>query len=526
MADKIRSFAAWGAWLVLGILLYAKTFHAPFLFDDEALIVHNPLVQDLSHGFDSFKNIYSYQHSRLLTNVTIAFNFRWGGLDTFGYHVVNMLLHILVTFGVWRFTRMVMSVKNISSPVDAAFWTSLVFFVHPLHTESVSYINHRSSLLVTLFYLWSLIFYLQARTAQDRDRSRKNFIQAGLFALLAVLSKESAWTLPLAWVGADMILLGRKPGKPVWLSLAVVAGAMLLLFEFKFKETLLAGLYSQSHRGDYLTLGSYLLTQMKVCLVFVRLMIVPVGLNADYDFPMSHSILEPSTAAAFVFWVVVCAVAYAWRHRCWFFAWCVTLFIVSLLSHFVPVRYNVIAEHKTYLTLALLMPVLGVWMLTFLKERFMIVMAGIIAVFAVLTIARNEVWASPLALWQDTVSKSPQKPRPLLNLASALMRQGKTPQAEAIFLQLAQIAPEYCETYINLAQIETDRGNLEKALSYSNRAIAVNPGFDVANLQNAFLHDRMGHRSEALKSFKIWLSLHPNDAFVSNRIQSLQRQDN
>ncbi len=516
---------ALGAWVVLGLLLYAKTFHAPFLFDDEILIVHNPYVQDLAHGLDSLKNIYSYQHSRLLTNLSVALNFQWGRLDTFGYHVVNWLLHLLVTCGVWYLTRMIMAFKKIEASVDIAFWSSLLFLVHPLHTESVSYINHRSSLLVTLFYLWSLIFYLKARTASDPGKGWRFFTLAGISALLSLLSKESAWTLPLAWIMGDMLLLNRSPKRSLWVSLVVIGGILAAIFDFKIKSLLMTAVYSQSHRGDYLTLGTYLLTQLRVCVVFIKLMIIPIGLNADYDFPMSHSILELQTAGALLLLLLMSVSAYAWRHRCWYWSWCVALFFISLLSHIFPARYNVIAEHKVYLTMALLIPVIGIWLHAWLRGRFVIVCALLIACFAMLTIQRNEVWASPIRLWQDTCQRSPQKPRPHLNLASAMLQSGKVQEAEVLFFEMIKMAPEYVESYINLAQIETNRGNLDKALMYSDQAVLVNPSFDVANLQNGFLHDRMGHRDQAIKSFGVWLLTHPNDTFIINRIKYLQHRD-
>lgn len=522
MANQVKLLIAFGAWVVLGILLYAKTFHAPFLFDDEILIVHNPKVQDLSHGLESLKNIFSYQPSRIFNNLTIAINFQIGHLNTFGYHVFNWLLHIMVTCGVWYLTKQIMGIKKIETIVDVPFWASLLFLVHPLHTESVSYINHRSSLLVTVFYLWSLIFYLKARISSS-SKAWGHFVLAGVFALLSLLSKEAGWTLPLAWVAADILLFNKKPSKGVWISLVAIVVLMIALFDFKIKDILFTHLYSQSHRGDYLTLGTYLLTQLKVCIVFIRLIIFPVGLNADYDFPMSHSLWEPETGAAFVVLLLIAISAYLWRHRCWYWTWCVMLFVITLLSHFVPARLNVITEHKLYLTLSLLTPVIALWLFVLLKQRFVMSIAVIIAIFAVLTIQRNDVWSHPVKLWQDTVAKSPHKPRAHLNLASALLNSGKEKEAEAMFIKVIQIAPEYCESYINLAQIETNRGNLQKALEHSYRAIGVNPNFDIVYLQNGFLNDRMGNKEAAIKSFTMWLKFHPQDGGIINRIKFLQQ---
>lgn len=523
MANKVSVYLSLGAWIVLGLLLYAKTFYAPFLFDDEALIVRNPLVWDLSHGFDSLKNIYSYQPSRIFTNITVAINYQMGLLNVIGYHVFNWIVHILVTAGVWYLTQMMIDIKKIKTTVNIAFWASLLFLVHPLHTESVSYINHRSSLLVTVFYLWSIIFYLKARTVSDLRQQWGYFVCAGVLAVFALLSKESGWTLPIAWMVADKILFNKFPKKWVWVSLVAGMGLLFLLFDFKVSQILTTSVYSQSHRGDFLTLGTYLLTQLNVCVVFIRLIFVPVNLNADYDFAMSQTLWEPTTAAALMILVLLSVGAYLYRYRCWFWIWAIAMFFVTLLSHIFPARYNVIAEHKLYLTLAMITPVLTLWMWTLLKERFFIIVAVIIAVFSVLTIERNHAWSHPIRLWHDTTLKSPQKPRPHLNLASALLNYGDDVQAEQMFYKVIQMAPEYVESYINLAQIETNRGNMDKALMYSQRALEVNPSFDIGYLQNGFLNDRIGNKKEAIKSFSQWMKFHPQDGGIARRIQFLEQ---
>lgn len=524
MADKVRFSLSLGAWIILGVLLYAKTFHAPFLFDDEILIVHNPFVQDLAHGAQSLRNIYSYQPSRILTNLTVALNFYFGRLDTFGYHMVNWLLHILVTAGVWYLTRQIIGIKKITALIDVPLWASLLFLVHPLQTESVSYINHRSSLLLTLFFIWSVIFYLKARLMPDFHRRCVLFIACGMCAMLSLLCKESAWPLPLALILCDYMILKQPPKKWVWVALLGFIAVVLLIFELKVKQILFWSVYSQSHRGDYLTLGTYLLTQLRVCVVFLKLIIFPVGLNADYDFAMSKGLFEPQTFVAFVFLSLIIISAYLWRHRCWCWSFCVAWFFISLLGHFVPARYNVIAEHKLYLTLALLTPVVAIWLQDVFKKKSMLVLGVAVAFCAVLTINRNEVWASPVKLWQDTCKKSPQKPRAHLNLASALLQAGQETAAEKIFMKVIAMAPEYCESYINLAQIQTNHGHLEQALAYSNQAIVVNPRFDLAYLQNGFLNDRLNRRADAVKSFKKWLSQHPNDVTIINRIKFLEEQ--
>src|SRR5438477_10066702 len=90
---------------VLGFLLYAPTLKAPFVFDEHLLLTNNHLTQNLYQGLEGLREIWSFQPSRFLTNLTLAVNFYFHQLDVLGYHFVNILIHLLTTFGVWRLTR-------------------------------------------------------------------------------------------------------------------------------------------------------------------------------------------------------------------------------------------------------------------------------------------------------------------------------------------------------------------------------------------------------------------------------------
>ena len=196
---------------VLGLILYSLTLHAPFTFDDQFVIIHNPLIQNLSQGWQGVLDVWSFQHSRFLTNLTFAINFYFNHLDTFGYHLVNLIIHLLTVLGVWFFVRLLLRINGEEKPyVDVALWTALIFLVHPLNTESVSYIGQRSSALVAMFYIWSVICYIQASIVFDRYKTFVFLGSAVLLATLAVLSKETALTLPLALMLVDYFLVKRK----------------------------------------------------------------------------------------------------------------------------------------------------------------------------------------------------------------------------------------------------------------------------------------------------------------------------
>ncbi len=504
----------------LAVLLYAQVWHAPFIFDDEIVILRNPQLQDLHHGFESLRHIWQFQPPRFLTNLTFALNFHVHQANTFGYHLVNWLLHLWTAVSVWYFTRLVLRLRGPqpaagSLGVDVAFWAALLFLAHPVNTEAVSYTNHRSSILVTLFYLWSLIFYIRARTSSQARQAGLYFGATAVLAAVALLCKESAVTLPLAWVLADYYLCQKRILKKIWLALAVVILAAGVLFDFNWKAIFFTPFYSQSHRGDLLNLPLYVLTQLRVCVVFLKLIFFPVNLNADYDFPMSHSLWEGPTFLAFAFLAGLIGAAVYVRKKYWALSFLVFWFFVSLLSHIVPARLNVISEHKLYLTLAVFIPVLVIWLYSVLSRRtFVITMAIVLGGFSYLTLERNKLWADPVLLWETTIRQSPQKPRPYINLGVAYFHAGRFEEALAAYQTVIRMAPEYPEPYLNTADIYTQRNELQKALEYTELAIVRQPRFDVSYLQKAYINERLKREDEAVKSYGQWLELHPQDVGV------------
>ncbi len=199
---------------VLASLIYSNTFSAPFHFDDEQNIVTNPQIKNLSN----FRDVSSSRYVGLLS---FALNYHFGQLDVFGYHLVNLLIHIINGFLVYTLVLLVFKTPLMRPPSAAllepsawsitqppagiAFITALLFLVHPLQTQAVTYIVQRFTSLSTLFYLLSIVCYLKWRLAGPELRTRYAWYAGALLStILAMKTKEISFTLPfmILWVEA------------------------------------------------------------------------------------------------------------------------------------------------------------------------------------------------------------------------------------------------------------------------------------------------------------------------------------
>ncbi len=138
---------------VLGILVYSNTFHSPFQFDDEHRIIKNVSIRDLG----DLETIWSYFPTRFVPYLSLAFNYHFNQLRVPGYHLVNLVIHLISGIAVWWFILLTFSTPAVKGREIArhanhiAFLGSLIFVAHPVQTEAVTYIYQRTASLAALF---------------------------------------------------------------------------------------------------------------------------------------------------------------------------------------------------------------------------------------------------------------------------------------------------------------------------------------------------------------------------------------
>jgi len=303
----LRHLIAIGLIAGVALMAYSNTFDVPFHFDDLPNILQNPLVQIRTLSWDRFEEMIkgSYKESiRIFSYFTLALNFYFGGTDVFGYHLVNLIIHIFSGIFLYWFLILTFNLPHLkekygSISYKAALFAGLIFISHPIQTQSVTYIVQRMASMAGMFYLLCMVLYIKGRRSTGRARV-VYFGGLALSYLLGVFSKENVALLPVFLVLYEFYFfqnLDLSPrGKKIVITLV---GILLVLGAIGFAVwgTRYIQLTIDGYEYRTFTMSERVLTQFRVVLYYLTLILFPLPsrLNVDYDFPISKSIVDPST---------------------------------------------------------------------------------------------------------------------------------------------------------------------------------------------------------------------------------------
>ncbi|MEK7556498.1 MAG: tetratricopeptide repeat protein [Patescibacteria group bacterium] len=240
-----------------------------------------------------------------------------------------------------------------------------------------------------------------------------------------------------------------------------------------------------------ITRSEYLLTQINVVRTYLRLLILPIHQNLDYDYPISHSLLEARTLGSLVLLLTILGLG-AWlypRNRLASFGIFFLFLALSVESSFIPIR-DVIYEHRLYLpSFGFFLAASAVAAVYFPRRVLLPLGLAVVVIFAGATIARNGTWQSEQGLWLDVVEKSPLKARGWNNLGVAYTRIGDGEQAEGTFREAISLNPNYAEAYNNLGLLKAQQEEYDTALELFKKATELEPLYTHAfnNLGVAYL---------------------------------------
>ena len=547
-----------------GVIIYSNSFDAPFQFDDRAFVLANPAIKHLQN----IHSIVNYRPQRWVAFFTFAANFAISGNNVFSYHLFNLILHLLNTILIYCFLNFILNLPSFkidkfqNSKKIIPFFISLLFLVHPLQTESVTYIYQRFTPLATFFYLLTLIFYIKYRNGSLKS----NYILCLLSLFLGMFSKEEMFTAPSMIILLEIYFIsGFKVGKvgteqcsvptrwkmfiPILLTLLLIP--LTYIFIVKGMTFNNINLNRISRDTFIFSRSTYLFTEFNVLIKYFQLFFFPIVLNLDYDFPISETLFEYPTILSFliVLTLLIIGILLYKKHRLisfgiiWFFV------TISITSSIIPIK-DVIFEHRMYLpsiglSIALIFALYQIFPGTVTKSPFLKSVNGsssplskrvggllpilliIIAIaFSFLTYRRNEVWRDDVRLWEDTAKKSPNKSRVHSNLANALVRAGKIDDAIKHYLEALRITPDYAEGYNNLGIALFRKGKIDEAIKYYNEALRLKPEYADAynNLGNAL--QSQNKYDEAISYYKKAIQNNPNHSRAYNNLgDALMRQE-
>lgn len=512
--SRISSSSALAAFTIvaLGAAVYSNALRVPFYFDDVFTIIRNPLIKSLG----GISALWRFDPSRFVTYYSFALNYHFGGLQTAGYHVVNIALHLVVSITFFLLLRRCFLIDGKKDLIleRTIFFAALIFLTHPLQTQAVTYISQRSTLLASLFYMLTIYFYLGYR----REGQRRTYVLAILSAAVGLFTKPIVVTLPLALLLCDSFFCGYPPKrtlKPLlpllpFFALAMVVPLLLVLWKFKIFD--LSYLGEMTRETERISRKDYLYTQFNVIMTYVRLLFFPVRQSLDYDFPLAVRFWSFPTWLSFAAIAAVFSYAVRMLRRqpalsfgiFWFFL------TLSLESSVFPIR-DVIFEHRLYLPMAGF-AVFAAWGLAALikdKRLFFITLVAVVTTFAALSYNRNNDWRDPARFHEQMIEYFPNKGRLYNNLGNFYVQQRRFAEAKQIYEQA--IAMDQLKAYNNLANIYTIERDYDKAVATLQEGIARNPNFVEAyyNLGNVYLSFGDIDPEAAFDNFRRALEINP-----------------
>ncbi len=350
--------------LIAGVALvaYSNTFHVPFHFDDRSSIVENPNIQVTAFTWDQLERLIKNTYAvsiRVFSYFTLALNFYFGGLNVFGYHLVNLLIHIASGIFLYWFLLLTFNLPSLREkygPISykVALFSSLIFISHPIQTQSVTYIVQRMASMAGMFFLLSFVLYIKGRLSAGAPR----FFYFGgtvLTYLLGVFSKENVAILPLFVALYEFYFFQKldlsPKGKRVLLTLI---GSLLVLGAFGFilwgKRYIDVTIEGYQYRP--FTMVERLLTQSRVVLYYLSLLAFPLPsrLNLDYDFPVSKTILDPPTTLISIL-IIAGLIGYSiWTaKRRPVLSFCILWYFGNLVIESSIFPLEMVYEHRLYL---------------------------------------------------------------------------------------------------------------------------------------------------------------------------------
>ena len=516
----------WLFLILLGGIIYGQVFGYGFVFDDNYFIHETPYIRSFNYVNEIWLNL---PKTRLIGVYSLAFNYWLNQLHPQGYHIFNVLVHLLSVGLVWGCASVLFKIvgwtpfKN-QVYQELPFCIAILFLVHPCQTEAVSYISQRFESMATLFYLGSIYAYLSARISTLKVHRIVLFGCSLISAILGVFTKEIAATIPLMILAAEFILFDGKPvnaqksgmgARYVWIT---VMGIVFVLVFMKMVRTDFINIYfhfnemSQSHDGDIITGGKYLLTQMRVFLTFLRLLILPIYQNLDYDYPLSTGLIDPPLTLVGIGVIgLIIFLIFRLRKQWPLIAFGLAWVLISFSINTAP-RTNLIFEHKLYLISFGFLIVVVAGLSVVIKDRE--VLCGVLIAWAlmlsVLSVERNQVWKNEMTLWTDVVKKSPRKARPYVALGVISGKQGDFVGSLSYFNKAIELNPNYAEAYNNRGNSYYKLGNYPQALDDLNKAIKINPNYVDAYVNRGEVYDKEGNLIQALSDYDKALVINQN----------------
>ena len=543
---------------VCGIIIYFATVHSPFIYDDAHAIEDNPYIKNLS----KFQQMVGVQNifNRSILLFTFSVNHAIGQLDVFGYHLINLMLHLCVGIMLYFLTMELLTIENPAlTPTfqRLPLAVSLIHIFNPINVESVTYLSSRSSVLVTLFYLSSFYLFIRFVNSKEKKKKWKNIhypIVIFFLFYLGLGTKEIIVTLPIIAVLYLWVHSSTKNFHKFLPELAVILIPLIIYLLYRYVQMGNLLVIKTDPYSYMIDRSLYILTQIKVVIsyYFVKL-IFPINLNFEPDIRLVSGFLDWEWVVSLIIGVCIAIGIFYQKSILLKCAFIWALITILPTSSIIPLK-QIATEHRIYLPGLGINMGLGILFLRGVSHRKLIppTLFIFLVIYGLLAMKRSLDYRSEINLWQDTVRKSPYKSMVHNNMGTAYLSKERLKEARKSFEVSSALSPSSTDPYINMGHIdarnkEWDRAKLKYDLALklgANRSqVFFNSGLmrlklnkpaealpfllEAIKIKNhrPLYHQELGNAfrmlkqyDSALKSYRKVLELEPNYVEAQNNI--------
>jgi len=512
---------------LINFVAYSNSFHNSFHLDDEPIILNhlskaypgNFSLSYLSKSLNLYQRVLFY---RPVSVFTLALNYHWGKGDPFGYHVFNFFAHLITTFILFMFLYKTLRLESCKESLrnkafQIALFGSLLWSIHPIQTQAVTYIVQRMAVLGALFTVISVYFYAVFRTTK-----RKIFLVCMLLSCIAAFgSKEHTIVLPILiliyeWIffqyGNLSFLFRRRAIIGILVVLLVITSAVMILEGPGIITRIVESFNQNKLPGREFSIPERLLTEQRVVLYYLSLIIYPnlERFNLDHDFNISHSWFNPPTTFLSSF-IIIGLVFLAWKKRKSFplITFAISWYFLTLLVESSFFNLELIFEHRAYLPSMIIFPIIGFGIISLEKFSFKgkapyvsrIIMVLLVFTLGYATFQRNFIWKDKVTLWSDCLRKSPKQARCYVNLGSVLGNMGQKKKAVYLFQRAIGLDSKNFRAHHNLGIAFMDAGLFDKAIFHFREASRAEPESSFPFSKLGIVYFRLNDFSTAKKRF-------------------------
>lgn len=532
---------------ILILSIYGNSLDCSWHFDDEPNITENPNLYMRELSWDNIRHaMFSDRNNphipyRPVACLSFALNYYFGELDVFGYHLVNIFIHLISSIFLFLFIYHTLNLPSLKSKYVAhsysiALFATVLWAINPVQTQAITYLVQRMAGMAGMFYIISIYFYLKARTTGIWGRKVFFFIICFFFFLMAFGSKENAVMLPLSIFIYEILLLQEITGQHLRKNLRfifILTGVILILgFTYIYIQggNIFSFLEGYQHRP--FTLVQRLLTEPRIIIFYISLLLYPVPnrLSIAHSFQISTSLFYPiSTVFSVLF--IAGAITYAIysAKKQPLFSFCILFFFINHAIESTIFPLELIFEHRNYIPSMLFYVPIAIGFCDLFnyytgKTSMQYILLSFIVLlligFGHSTFIRNFAWKNEKSLWIDAIEKAPDLYRPHHNLGRYYHDHGYKKEA-LLEYKMALEKPVFARkdetfvTYYNLARLYDELNDHKKALHFYNRAALSNPDFAPVYNNIASILDREGKYELAHDYFLKAIRLRPDSSVIN-----------